>query len=197
MKTFNLFAALAALTSAFMTTAPAQAAAQPIVGQIIAGKNRPNRVTIISAFSCPFCKAFDRQAGVPAYLEWQRRGYEVEFISVVAFPSDRYSSALVQCTGMKGYLARQRRLFEAQSMIALAPESHQRKQALELADAMQIPRKAAEACLSPAALKREEARTERAKQIYNYGGTPSSYINGKFVGNGFGEVNAAVRSGRR
>lgn len=197
MNKLHLFAVIAALAGLFPVAAPAVAADRPVVGQVVAGNGRPNRVTIISAFSCPYCKAFDRQANVPAYLDWQRRGYEVEIISVVAFPSDRYSSALVQCSGMKGYLARQRRLFEAQSMIAIAGDSGQRKQALDLATAMGIPRALAVKCLTPAALKREEERTQKAKQIYNYEGTPSHYINGKFVGNGFADLNSAIRAGRR
>lgn len=197
MKKPSFFMAIAMIAGTALLPIAAQASPQPVIGQIIAGNGRPNRLTIINAFSCPFCKAYDRKTTPVNYLDWQRRGYEVEIISVVAFPSDRYSNALVQCNGMKGYLDRMRRLFEAQSMIALAPADDQKKQAIELAVAMKIPTAIALECLSPTGLKREDARTQRAQKLYKYGGTPSSYINGKFVGNGFEQTNEAIQAGRR
>lgn len=203
----SLFAA--ALASA---PAPVQASKTPPIGIVETPAKQPVRhsITIVSAFSCPYCRVLDQQAMAELRSYWGPRGLRIETVPFILSPTDLAANIAVTCGPASGYARRSTILFRAQPEIlgnwrSSPEEARKRAQAmpngsgapaiarlsglLEIAPSLGLTVKQLQACLNdPARQKRPEQRQRQADARWKIVGTPTVLIDGKVVSGPWAEI---------
>lgn len=160
----------------------------PKIGTIISGYKNPKRITVIKSLSCVFCKTLDRQLVPKTIIDLQKKGYEVEIIPVLLGERDIVPTAILNCGNAKNFTARMRRLFNSSSLYNGKTQTEAEEIALSRSNDYGLTEKKLKSCLTAENYKKVQNLTVRAKAIYKYEGTPSVYLNGRFLGNGIQEL---------
>lgn len=187
----------AALLAAVMLTCASAATAQTgqtqqlIIGDRIVRGNK-GTVTIITAFSCPFCQALD--ARIDPYLNrLARRGYTIEYLPVSLRPIDDLANAAASCRDGAPYMPRIHRLNGMTSIMAGQTPAQQRAYLVALASELGSNAATMTNCTSPQRVAAIQRRNEQARQAFAYEGTPSVYLNRRFIGNGVDALERLLR----
>jgi len=185
-------AALAAFVLVAGPSAMAQAKtssqATSRIGDVVAGSSRSQTVSVIVSLSCVFCRSLDQRMTATKINALVGRGYAVEFVPVVASDVDEVPTAILRCGGTKGYIQRLRRLYNSSSIYAGKGRSEAEAMAKSRAADYGLTAKQMNDCLTAANYLRNTQLTRAAKQKFNYTGTPSIYINGRFAGHGIADL---------
>lgn len=174
---------LAAAASAAMLATPALAApASTRIGDIVAGKPGQPTITVVVSMSCVFCRVLERDLFPARAQALIAKGYAIEIIPAVAAPADEATTALLRCGGTKGYLGRLRRLYATSSMINASDSEGTKKRLLARATDFGLTAKQLNTCFMPPSIAANAAMTAKAQARYAYTGTPSIYLEDKFLG---------------
>lgn len=208
---------LAALTVTMMTLVPTAGPAQvrPDTLGIVEGLAKPkHRLTIVSAFSCVYCRAFDTKAMPELRSTWIRRGVEIESIPVSISPTDVAAAIAATCGDPRGYARRSTMLFRSQPEILSnwngADESAKNRASMKgkassapdiarlagiyaLAPTLGLTQAQLQACMTdPARQERQVRREKLADAKWHVVGTPTIFLDGKPVGNTWESVRSAL-----
>ena len=205
--------AAALLSVGASATAPTQTVPNAI-GIVEGSPTAKHRLTIVSAFSCPYCRVLDMQAMTELRGTWMRRGMQIESVPVSISPTDVPSSIAATCGDPRGYARRSTILFRAQPDIlgnwsgadetakkkalakpkgASAPEIGRLAGLLELAPSLGLTKPQLQACLGdPERQARQIRREKLADQRWNVEGTPTVFLDGKKIGSAWNTVRPAL-----
>lgn len=212
----TILAALIALTSG----APqAKQQGQPdttTIGMVETAGRRPSthRITVISAFSCPYCRVLDQQGMDEIRRYWLPRGLALETIPFVLSPTDIAASIAANCGPKTGYGRRTTILFRAQPEITgnwgAASEGDKKKAAsaprgsgapeiarlsgiLALAPSLGLTTAQLQTCLKDPAMQRlPEQRQRLADARWTITGTPTVLIDGRRVKGAWADIRRAL-----
>lgn len=215
---FPIIAAVAAML-AVTTPATAQAPASRQfragdIGIVEGGRQAKHRLTIVSAYSCPYCRVLDDQAMVELRRRWISRGLQIESVPVVISPTDVAASIAAVCGNPRGYARRSTILFRAQPEIlgnwrgadqtakdravaipanGGAPQIARLSGVLALAPSLGLSEAQLSACLSnPVMQRRVQERSRRADARWAVSGTPTAFIDDLKVGNTWDDIRKAL-----
>ncbi len=209
-----------AATGAVAQKAPAQKATAPAPIGIVEGPSpAKHRLTIVSAFSCPYCRVLDNQAMNELRTTWLRRGLQIESIPVSISPTDLPVAIAATCGDPRGYARRSTILFRAQPDILgnwNGADETAKKRALarpkgvsaadigtlaglvDLAPSLGLTKPQLQQCLAdPVRQQRQVKREQLADARWNVEGTPTVFLDGKKVGNSWTTVRPAVVAAMR
>lgn len=180
------------------------------IGIVEGGQQARHRLTIVSAYSCPYCRVLDDQAMTELRRRWVPRGLQIESVPVVISPTDVAASIAAVCGAPHGYARRSTILFRAQPEIlgnwrgadqsakdrATAMPAHRGalqiarlSGVLALAPSLGLSDAQLSGCLSdPAMQRRVQERGRRADARWNVGGTPTVFIDDRKVGSTWDDV---------
>lgn len=178
-----------------------------------------HRLTIVSAFSCPYCRVLDAQAMPELRGTWLRRGLQIENVPVSISPTDIPASIAATCGDPKGYARRSTILFRAQPDISgnwrgasetarnkalakpkgsSAPEIGRLAGLIELAPSLGLTKPQMVACLNDPARQAGQVRREKlAGQKWNVEGTPTVFLDGRKIGSAWATVRPALTAALR
>lgn len=88
----------------------------PVIG-ITEGKGPAHRLTIVSAYSCGYCRILDEQAMPEMRTRWIDRGVQIESVPVSISPTDAATAIAATCGDMRRYARRSTILFRSQGTI--------------------------------------------------------------------------------
>lgn len=203
--------AMIAVTAGLMTTAAAPHT--PVIG-ITEGKAPSHRLTIVSAYSCGYCRVLDEQAMPELRTRWTARGVQIESVPVSISPTDAAAAIAATCGDMRRYARRSTILFRSQGTILgnwngaddkakdAAVAAQKRGSALRIAEvagivslasSLDLDERQLRACLSdPARLNRQRRRERLADAQWHVVGTPSVFLDGRPVGSTWQSVRSAL-----
>lgn len=211
-KTLPIIMAAAAMTLACGT---ASAQAVPDTIGIVEGVSKPNhRLTVISAFSCVYCRVLDGKAMEELRKVWIRKGLQIENVPVSISPTDMPAAIAATCGQPGQYARRSTILFRAQPEIlgnwngaddaekrratarpkgVSAPEIGRLAGIIALAPSLGLTTPQLQACLAdPVRQARQLRREKLADAKWKIVGTPSVLLDGKPVGSTWESVRAAL-----
>lgn len=172
-----------ALAALGLSASPAAAApTQPRIGDVVMGKKGQPTVTVILSLSCVFCRALDKELFAGKAQALVRKGYAIEIIPVVATKVDEATTAALRCGPPKGYVSRLRRLYASSSLFKVNDADAAKAKLLDRAADYGLTRPQLQACFAAKAMKANENMTTAAAARYQYPGTPSLYLDDKFLG---------------
>jgi hypothetical protein len=185
----------------------------PVIG-ITEGKGPAHRLTIVSAYSCGYCRVLDEQAMPELRSRWIGRGVQIESVPVSISPTDAAAAIAATCGDMRRYARRSTILFRSQGTILgnwngasdkakdAAVAAQKRGSALRVAEvagivslapSLDLDTKQLRACLSdPARLDRQRRRERLADVRWHVVGTPSVFLDGRPVGSTWQSVRTAL-----
>lgn len=208
----TLTAMLAAALAAPAPAQPANTAATTAIGIVEAPEGRPTRhtITIVSAFSCPYCRVLDQQGMQELRTKWRPMGLSIETVPFVLSPTDVPASIASTCGPVAGYARRSTILFRAQPDLlgnwnAAAEDAKKRAAAIPrgggalaiarlsglitLAPSLGLRPEQLVACLSDPARQRGPGQRQRAADArWKIVGTPTVLIDGKKVSGTWTEI---------
>lgn len=212
----TILAALIAVATATQPTKPVAAIVAAPIGIVETSGTRPvrHRITIISAFSCPYCRVLDQQGMAEIRTYWLPRGLSLETIPFILSPTDLATSIAATCGPRSGYARRSTILFRAQPEIlgnwGASPEKA-RSQASSMPDGRGAPEIARLSgvttlapslglsqaqllsCLNNPAMQRMPTKTQRAADArWKITGTPTVLIDGKRIAGTWIEIRRAL-----
>lgn len=186
----------------------------PTTVGITEGPPGGHRLTIVSAYSCGYCRVLDAEAMPELRGSWLRRGLQIESVPVSISATDGATAVAATCGDMRGYARRSTILFRAQSDIASnwggaseearnrlgrrpATESYTEVAKLaglpSLAPSLGLSWRQLEACLKDPARRKAQAERERLADVkWNVIGTPTVFLDGRPVGSKWSDVRAAL-----
>jgi hypothetical protein len=182
---FIAAAALAAIVAQPALAAPAQS---PRIGDIVMGKGGQKTVTMIISTSCVFCRRLDSQLFPDHAQAMVKRGYSIEIIPIVATPADKAATAVLRCGGRQGYLNRLKRIYAGFSMFSRLDQAKAQNWFIARETDFGFKQGSMRACFAPEKFARDEAMSKRAQARYKFEGTPSIYLDDRFVGNLFEDL---------
>lgn len=117
--TMNWPGAAVAVAASIIAPATATSPNTPAIGVVERHGNHPaqHRITIVSAFSCPYCRVLDQQGMGELRDYWTRRGLEIETVQLVLSPTDMATSIAATCGPSQGYGRRTTILFRSQTSV--------------------------------------------------------------------------------
>lgn len=208
---------IAAALAMSMAAAPLAAASSAInpAGPVVTGPQTPRHVlTVVSAFSCGFCRILDSQGSDELRATWIPRGLQIQSVPVVISPTDVATTIAATCGDPMAYLRRTTILFRSQTSILgdwNSSDQAQRKAAVDIPNgggAERIARLAGlyevapslgmtpaqlRTCLSDPARERYPSTMDRmAAARWKVRGTPTVLLDGRQIGNTWPEVRAAL-----
>jgi len=205
-------AALAA--ACVLACANARPADIPTTVGITEGPPGAHRLTIVSAYSCGYCRVLDTEAMPELRASWLRRGLQLESVPVSISATDGVTAIAATCGDMRGYARRSTILFRAQSDIASnwngAPEEARTRLGRRpptqsypevarlaglpsLAPSLGLSWKQLESCLNDPAKRDAQARRERLADLkWNVSGTPTMFLDGRSIGSKWSDARAAL-----
>jgi len=206
---------LSAASVALLLCVPAIAATDSPGTGILQGSPRAaHRLTIVSAFSCPFCRILESQSTAELQQKWIPKGVQLEIVPAKIGQTDYASTVAAACGPVSGYLKRSTVLFRAQSSIQAnwnaAPEAA-RNAAMtkpngtglepvarlaglyDLAPALGISQQQLRQCLTDPQRQQQPAKWDRlAATKWKTVATPSVFLDGKKVGSTWADAQAAL-----
>lgn len=203
--------AMAAMLAAMMTNGVGSAGATPATVGIVEGPaNATHRITIVSAYSCPYCRVLDTQGMDDLRRIWTKRGLQIETVPFVISPTDIPASIAATCGDPSGYARRSTILFRAQPDIlgnwngadvdakrtavakargAGAPEIARLSGILTLASSLRLTRRELSACLAdPKRQRMPAARMKAADARWKIEGTPTVLLDDQKIGSSWDDV---------
>lgn len=208
---------VAVLAAAAITLIPSIAASQktPDVIGIVEGPAQPNhRLTIVSAFSCGYCRAFDTKAMAELRGTWSRKGLQIESVPVSISPTDIPAAIAAACGDPRQYARRSTILFRAQPDIAgnwngaddaakaratakpkgtSAPDIARLAGIMSLASSLGLTTGQLQACIGDPVRQARQVRREKLVDAkWHVVGTPTIFLDGRPVGSGWETVRAAL-----
>lgn len=207
----------AAIAAAIMTLVPNMASAQmpPPMGVLEGNPKSDHRLTIISAFSCVYCRAFDTQAMEELRSVWIGKGLQVETIPVSISPTDIPASIAATCGDPKKYARRSTILFRSQSAIAgnwrgadeetrrkveampkgaSAPEIAKLSGISDMASSLGLTNRQLSECIGdPVRQARQIKREKLTDEKWHIVGTPTVFLDGKKIGSTWEDVRKALQ----
>lgn len=177
-------------------------------------KSAKHSITIISAFSCTFCRALDQQGMNELRTHWAPRGLKIETVPFILSPTDVAANIALTCGPSRGYARRMTILFRAQpemlSNWRAAPEEERRRaEAMPngsgapaiaklsglhaIAPSLGLSGAQLDACLNdPTRQKVPGQRQQAADARWNVTGTPTVLIDGVRVTGTWVEIRRAL-----
>jgi hypothetical protein len=208
----NKLGALILASGIFALSGSVQAAqaAPAYIGIIEKAGNPQNRLTIISAYSCQFCRIFEKDSTPEIQEKWKRKGFLIETIPVSIGPTDFAASIVATCGDPKGFSRRNTMLFRAQpeimanwnglddktkSRLRSSPKSKttyeiaQKAGIISLSESLGLKKVEVEACLrDDKKIRIQSTREDFVNKNWNIVGTPTVFINGNKAGSTWTEV---------
>lgn len=180
------------------------------VGVVEKNSNSKNRLTIISAYSCQFCRIFEKDSTPEIQAKWKRKGFIVETIPVSIAPTDFAASIVATCGNPRGFSRRNTMLFRAQpeimanwnglddktkTRLRTSPKSKttyeiaQKSGLIALSESLGLTKVEVESCLKDdRKILIQSKREEFVDKNWNIIGTPTIFINGSKAGSTWTEV---------
>lgn len=207
---------MAALLAAVVLGASAEAQTNGrSIGIMERSPGAKHRLTIISAYSCPYCRVLDTKGMDEIRRTWIPRGLEVETIPFVLSPTDISATIAATCGPMAGYARRATILFRAQPDIlgnwngadynqknkassrqrgTGAPEIARLSGLITLAPSLGLTKQQLSKCLNdPEQQRRPGDRVRDADARWHIVGTPTVLLDGKRIGSTWEDVRLQLK----
>lgn len=177
---------------------------------ITEGKSSRHRLTIVSAYSCGYCRVLDMQAMPEIRSRWLARGLQLESIPISIAPTDAAAAIAATCGDMRRYARRSTILFRSQGIILgnwRGASDADRDQALAmqrrgsalrvgrlsgivaLAPSLDLTEEQLAACLSdPSRLHRQRRRETLTDETWHVVGTPTAFLDGRPIGSTWASI---------
>lgn len=182
---------------------------------VIEGSKTGPRLTIITAFSCIYCRVLDTKSSVELRQKWIKKGLQLQTIPVSISPTDTAASIAAKCGPINGFGRRSTILFRSQPEIASnwrsASETERKKAEklppvtgtykiaqlagiTDLAPSLGLTTGQLNMCLKDAnAIKKQIADEKYADGKWNIKGTPTVFLNNVSIGSTWESTRAQIQ----